>query len=96
MSDGTVSHHSAHGLTMSPVLDPQERARLEKLQVARDQIAEFRTLNIDFFPRESHLVTLRDPWSFPVLFHPGCNHLIRGHLEELSRKVSRDRILVLF
>lgn len=66
------------------VLDPQEHAKIDRF---RDQIADFRVLNINFFPRESHLVTLRDPWSFPVLYHPGCNHLIRGHLEDLARKI---------
>lgn len=70
------------------VLDPQQRNRIEKSQVARGQIADFRILNVGFFPRESHLVTLRDPWSFPVLFHPGCNQLIRDHLQDLAQKVS--------
>lgn len=55
--------------------------------MAKSQIAEFRVLNIDFYPKESRVVTFRDPWSFPVLFHPGCNHLIRGHLEEIAQKV---------
>jgi syntaxin-binding protein 1 len=55
--------------------------------MARDAIADYRIMNIDFYPRESHLVTFRDPWSFPVLFHPGCNHLIRRHLQDLAQKV---------
>ena len=77
----------ARFLTSLAVLDPQQRVRLERSQMAQEQIAEFRVMNINFYPRESHVVTFRDPWSFPVLFHPGCNHLIRNHLEELAQKV---------
>ena len=74
-------------LTMSAALEPQQRGKLDRLKTARDQIMDFRVLNIDFFPRESRLVTFRDPWSFPILFHPACSNLIRAHLEDLSRKV---------
>ena len=56
--------------------------------MARERIADFYTMNINFYPRESRLITFRDPWSFPVLFHPGCNNLIRHHLEELAQKVN--------
>jgi syntaxin-binding protein 1 len=55
--------------------------------MARERIAEFHVMNINFYPRESRLITFRDPWSFPVLFHPGCNNLIRRHLEDLAQKV---------
>jgi hypothetical protein len=74
-------------LTLAAVLDPHHRGRLEKSPSAREQIAGFRILNVNFFPRESHIATFRDPWSFPVLFHPGCNHLIRDHLGDLAQKV---------
>lgn len=63
--------------------------------MAKEQIAEFRVMNIDFYPKESRVVTFRDPWSFPVLFHPGCNHLIRSHLEELAQKVRASYSCVL-
>lgn len=55
--------------------------------MARERIADYRIMNISFYPRESHLVTFRDPYSFPILFHPGCNNLIRKHLQELAQKV---------
>lgn len=55
--------------------------------MAGEQIVEANTLNIDFFPRESHLITFRDPWSFPMLFHPACNQLVRQHLDDLAQKV---------
>jgi len=70
------------------VLHPSLRDRIDKSQVAREQIALFRVLNIEFYPRESHVVTFRDPWSFPVLFHPGCNALVRQHMEDVAQKVN--------
>lgn len=75
---------------LSTVPDPQQRGRLDRSQMVRDHIASVRVLNIDFYPREARLVTFRDPWSLPVLFHPACNNLIRGHLEDLARKVRMD------
>ncbi|EEH22575.2 hypothetical protein PABG_04786 [Paracoccidioides brasiliensis Pb03] len=68
-------------------LDPQLRSRIERSNVARDQIADFRVMNINFFPREAHVAIFRDPWSFPVLFHPSCNNLIRGHLNDLAQRI---------
>lgn len=70
-----------------PVLDPGLRARFDRSQMVQEQLAGFQTISIDYFPRESRLVTFRDPWSFPVLFHPDCNHLIRQHLATLAHKV---------
>lgn len=69
------------------VLPPELRARLDQSTMAREQIAQLRVLNVDFYPRESHLITFRDPWSFPTLFHPACNHLVRKHMDELAQKV---------
>jgi syntaxin-binding protein 1 len=74
-------------LTVLIGLDPQLRNRITSSQAGRDQIADLRVMNINYFPRESHVALLRDPWSFPTLFHPACNNLVRRHLEELSRKV---------
>lgn len=70
------------------VLPPEHRSRLDNSAMAREQIAGFRVLNIDFFPRESHLITFRDPWSFPMLFHPACNQLVRKHMDDLAQKVA--------
>ncbi len=69
------------------VLNPELRARLDRSTMARDHIAQLKTLNIEFFPRESHLITFRDPWSFPTLFHPACNQLVRAHMDDLAQKV---------
>ena len=69
------------------VLPPDQTARLDRSAMAREQIAQLRVLNIDFFPRESHLITFQDPWSFPILFHPACNNEIRKHMDSLAQKV---------
>jgi syntaxin-binding protein 1 len=46
-----------------------------------------KTLLVDFYPRESHLITFRDPWSFPILYHPACNGLIPPHMRVLAQRV---------
>ncbi|KAJ5091932.1 hypothetical protein NUU61_006802 [Penicillium alfredii] len=86
MADFEVERYRKAFLVWTSSLDPQQRARLKRSEMAQERIADYRIMNIDFYPRESHLVTFRDPWSFPVLFHPGCNNLIRRHLEELAQK----------
>jgi len=55
--------------------------------MAREQIGDFQTLSVDFYPKEAQLVTFRDPSSFFVLYHPECSNLVRGHLETLTQKV---------
>lgn len=90
-----VSVCSLFTVLLTPeVLDPHLRSRIDRLPTARELIADFRILNIDFFPRESHLITFRDPWSFPVLFHPACNNLIREHLEGLAKKVRSFHLII--
>ncbi|RYP16843.1 hypothetical protein DL765_004864 [Monosporascus sp. GIB2] len=74
-------------LVWTAVLDPQLRRKIDASPLAKQQIAGFETLSIDYFPRESHLVTFRDPWSFPVLYHPACNGLVRRHMQDLAQKV---------
>ncbi|OGE52869.1 hypothetical protein PENARI_c009G07151 [Penicillium arizonense] len=87
MADFEVGRYRKAFLVWTSFLDPQQRARIERSQMARERIAEFHVMNINFYPRESRLITFRDPWSFPVLFHPGCNNLIRRHLEDLAQKI---------
>ena len=74
-------------LVWTGVLDPKLRRRMDA-SPSRERIAAYETLTIDFFPRQSHLITFRDPWSFPTLYHPGCNNLVRDHLQELAIKAS--------
>ncbi|KAL8798510.1 MAG: hypothetical protein Q9182_006598 [Xanthomendoza sp. 2 TL-2023] len=66
-------------------LDLQQR--LDRSAVAKQQIVYTSVLNVDYYPRESRLITFRDPWSFPTLFHPACNHLVRQHMENLAQKI---------
>jgi syntaxin-binding protein 1 len=66
----------------------QLRERLERSQMAQQQIRSFKVSHLDFYPRESHLVTFQDPWSFPVLFHPECNNLVRNHMEDIAEKLT--------
>lgn len=74
-------------LIWTALLDPQMRRRIDSSRQAQEQLAGFETLAIDFFPRESHLITFRDPWSFPILYHPACNSLVRDHMQILAQKV---------
>jgi hypothetical protein len=74
-------------LVWTALLDPQMRRRIDTSRQAKEQLAGFETLSIDYFPRESHLITFRDPWSFPILYHPACNNLVRDHLQILAQKV---------
>ena len=68
------------------LLDPQMRRRIDSSRQAQDQIMGYETLSIDYFPRESHLITFRDPWSFPILYHPACNSLVRDHMQILAQR----------
>lgn len=78
---------SKKGVDAFADLDPGLRRRIDSQPKAREKITGFDVLSIDFFPRESHLVTFRDPWSFPVLYHPGCSNLVGRHMQELAQKV---------
>ncbi|KAK5098390.1 syntaxin binding protein 1 [Lithohypha guttulata] len=53
----------------------------------RQLIASTRDLNIDFYPRESHVVTFRADWSFHVLYNPHCDSMIKAHLDSLTQKI---------
>lgn len=44
-------------------------------------------MHLDYHPQESHLVTFKDPWSFPILYHPECNNLVARHMEDIAERV---------
>lgn len=69
-------------------LDPQMHRRINTSRQAKAQLAGFETISIDYFPQESQLITFRDPWSFPILYHPACNNLVREHLQSLAQKAN--------
>jgi syntaxin-binding protein 1 len=50
-------------------------------------------LLVDFYPRESHVVTFQDPSSFLVLYNPSCNDLVARHLRALASKVRALRLM---
>lgn len=79
-------YQRAHLLWTSD-LDRHLQKRIASSTAARS-IAGEQELHIDYFPRESHLVHFRDPWSFPILYNPECNGLVREHMDILARKVS--------
>jgi syntaxin-binding protein 1 len=70
------------------VLAPPLRERIDRSNNAREQIKSFRVLNLDYYPRESQLVTFRDPWSFPILYHPAASNLVLQHIADLAQKVT--------
>ncbi|KAI9800323.1 MAG: vacuolar sorting protein VPS33/slp1 [Piccolia ochrophora] len=74
-------------LIWTSLVDPRSRKRIDSLSSARERIADFKVIFVDYLPRESHLVTFRDPWSFLTLFHPACNDLVKGHMQELAQKI---------
>ena len=87
MADFERGRYRRSFVVWTSLLPPEQRARLDQSAMARDSIASLRVLNVDFFPRESHLITFRDPWSFPTLFHPACNQLVRKHMDQLAQKI---------
>ena len=58
-----------------------------KLQAPNGPVVESRSLDVEFYPRESHLVIFREPWSFYNLFHPACDHEVKRHLDNLTRRI---------
>ncbi|KAI9842989.1 MAG: vacuolar sorting protein VPS33/slp1 [Thelocarpon superellum] len=87
MADFERRRYRSAYLIWTGLLDSRMRTRLDSIPTARDMIAGFHVLSADYFPRESHLVTFRDPWSFPVLFHPACSNLVKEHLRSLAQKI---------
>ena len=87
MADFQKRKYKRAHLLWTSLLHPALRDRIDQSQIAREQIDQFTVLNVEYFPRESHLVTFRDPWSFPILFHPACNQLVRQHMEDIAQKV---------
>jgi syntaxin-binding protein 1 len=87
MADFERGRYRKSYLVWTSLLDPQLRRRIDNSQAAQQQLAGFETLSVDYFPRESHLITFRDPWSFPILYHPACNNLVREHMTILAQKV---------
>ncbi|KAM5450045.1 syntaxin binding protein 1 [Microsporum canis] len=87
MADLERRRYRRYFLVWTSNLDPLMRNRINGFSAARELIANMQVMNINFFPRESRLAIFRDPWSFPTLFHPACNNLVREHLTELAQRI---------
>jgi len=75
-------------LIWTTLLPPSLKERIDRSQMAREQIRSFTTVHLDYHPQESHLVTFKDPWSFPMLYHPDCNNLVVRHMQEIAEKIT--------
>lgn len=87
LADFELRRYRRAYLVWTNLLDPALRRKIDDFPTVRQLRASSRTLFIDFFPRESHLITFRDPWSFPLLYHPACNALVPKHMQALAQKV---------
>lgn len=87
LADFEMRRYRSSYLLWTGLLETSLRRKIDDFPGARQQKAGFKTLLVDFFPRESHVVTFRDPWSFPMLYHPACNALVPVHLRTLAQKV---------
>lgn len=90
LADFEVRRYRSAHLVWTNLLDPGLRRKIDDYPGVRQLRASSRTLFIDFYPRESHLVIFRDPWSFPMLYHPECNALVPRHMQNLAQKVRAD------
>ncbi|KAG9243781.1 Sec1 family protein [Calycina marina] len=76
-------------LIWTSLLEAPLRRRIDVSRQASEQLVlPVSTLLVDFFPRESHLITFRDKWSFPILYHPSCNSLVLDHMQMLAQKIT--------
>ncbi|KAJ3527977.1 hypothetical protein NM208_g10439 [Fusarium decemcellulare] len=88
LADFEMRRYRSYYLVWTGLLDPSLRRKIDDFPGARQLRAGFQTLFVDFLPRESHLITFRDPWSFPMLYHPSCNALVPQHMKNLAQKIA--------
>ncbi|KAF7558759.1 hypothetical protein G7046_g5396 [Stylonectria norvegica] len=88
LADLEMHRYRSYHMVWTGLLDPSLRRRIDDFPGFRQVRAGFQTLYIDFYPRESHLITFRDPWSFPMLYHPGCNMLVPVHMKKMAEKLA--------
>ncbi|CAM1511763.1 Fc.00g092760.m01.CDS01 [Cosmosporella sp. VM-42] len=88
LADFEMRRYRSYHLLWTGLLDPSLRRRIDDFPGARQNRAGFKTLLVDYYPRESHVITFRDPWSFPMLYHPACNALVPKHMKSLAQKIA--------
>lgn len=87
LADFELRRYRTAYLVWTSLIKAELRRKIDEFPGVRQMRASTKTLFIDFYPRESHLVTFRDPWSFPVLYHRECDSLVAAHLKMLAQKV---------
>lgn len=87
MADLEHRRYRKVSLLWTSLLHASLRERIDKSRAAQEQVLQLKVVDIGFYARESNVVTFRDPWSFPILYHPGCNHLVRQHISDLAQKI---------
>lgn len=87
MADLEARRYRKFFLLWTTLLDPEMRRRIDNSQSWQACAGGFDTLSIDYYPCESHLITFRDSSTFPILYHPACNNLVRDHMQLLAQKV---------
>lgn len=87
LADFEMRRYRSAYLVWTSLLKPELRRKIDDFPGIRQLRASTKTLCIDFFPRESNLITFRDPWSFPILYHRECDSLVAAHLRQLAHKV---------
>ncbi|KAH8173567.1 hypothetical protein LIA77_07822 [Sarocladium implicatum] len=88
LADFQVRRYRKSYLVWTGLLDPQLRRKIDDFPGIRQLRASSSTLFADFYPREAQLVTFRDPWSFPLLYHPACNALVPKHMQVLAQRIA--------
>ena len=88
MADLEKRRYRGAFLIWTSVLDGEHRMRIMGSPQNQQMINNMSTRTINYFPREGRLVTFRDPYSFPILYHPKCNDIVARHLQTLAQKVS--------
>lgn len=87
IADFEVRRYRRAYLIWTSLIKADLRRKIDDYPGIRQLRASTKTLFIDFYPRESHLITFRDPWSFPALYHRECDSLVAAHLKSLAQKV---------
>ncbi|CAG8974407.1 hypothetical protein HYALB_00010047 [Hymenoscyphus albidus] len=87
MADFERHRYKRSYLVWTSLLEPRIRDRIDRSDMAKAQIAGFQTISVNFFPRESNLITFRDPHSFQLLYNPTCSSLVQGHVFELAKQI---------
>lgn len=95
LADFEVGRYRRAYLLWTSLLEPNLRRRIDEFPPTRHFRASSKTLFSNFYPRESNLVIFRDPWSFPMLYHPACNNLVPKHMQALAQQVWPRSFMIL-